>query len=162
MPPGPYTWDPKLGGIIFPKWRQKVSTKWSGSSAGEVSVLTGRVWDTNASELLVQPLMYGKFMEYGHNGEVLNVRHVSLDIPWYVHDVYVDRILLCLSHRTAARSSFLGVSQGSGTLTHTPGRPDWAQACSLAGNMGCMRGNLSADVGMCGAAGNCVIAPVQA
>lgn len=81
VPPGPYTWDPKLGGIIFPKWRQKVSTKWSGSSAGEVSVLTGRVWDLNASELLVQPLMYGKFMEYGHNGEILDVRHVSLDIP---------------------------------------------------------------------------------
>ena len=96
MPPGPYTWDPELGGIIFPKWRQKLSTKWSGSSAGEVSVLTGRVWDLNASELLVQPLMYGKFMEYGHNGEVLDVRHVSLNIPWYIHDVLVDRILLCL------------------------------------------------------------------
>ena len=30
--------------------------------------------------------------------------------------------------------------EGSGTLFNTPGRPDWAQACSLAGNMGCMRG----------------------
>ena len=81
MPKQNSTWDPKLGGAIFPKRRQKVSTKWSGSSAGEVSVLTGRLWDLNASELLVQPLMYGKFMEYGHNGEVFDVRHVSLDIP---------------------------------------------------------------------------------
>ena len=107
VPAGPYTWDPKLGGIIFPKWRQKVSTKWSGSSAGEVSVLTGRVWDTNASELLVQPLMYGKFMEYGHNGEVLDVRHVSLHLGTFMM-VLVDMMLLCLHSPHCCPQQLLG------------------------------------------------------
>lgn len=68
VPKEPKAWDTKLGGSPFPEKRQTASKQWSGSSAGEISVLTGGLWDDTASELLVQPLMYGKFMEYGHNG----------------------------------------------------------------------------------------------
>ncbi len=73
VPTEPEEWDEKLGGSPFPATRLKASKQWSGSSAGEVSVLTGGLWDKSASELLAQPLMYGKFMEYGHNGAPLNI-----------------------------------------------------------------------------------------
>ncbi len=36
-------------------------------------MLTGGLWDRSISELLVQPVMYGKFMEYAHNGKFLAV-----------------------------------------------------------------------------------------
>lgn len=68
VPKEPAQWEAKLGGSPFPDKRQRVSTQWAGASSGEVSVLTGGLWDMKASELLVQPQMYGKFMEYGHNG----------------------------------------------------------------------------------------------
>ena len=77
VPKEPKQWDEKLGGSPFPQKRQKASKQWSGSSAGEISVLTGGLWDESALELLAQPLMYGKFMEHGHNGAVslLKTRH---------------------------------------------------------------------------------------
>lgn len=41
-------------------------------------MLTGGLWDHSISELLVQPLMYGKFMEYAHNGKFFTVVHTAL------------------------------------------------------------------------------------
>lgn len=41
-------------------------------------MLTGGLWDHSISELLVQPLMYGKFMEYAHNGKFLTIVHTTL------------------------------------------------------------------------------------
>lgn len=41
----------------------------------------GTPWNATATELLVQPNMYGRFMEYGHNG----ARSVNLPRPSAVH-----------------------------------------------------------------------------
>ena len=72
--------DKALRGSLFPERRQKISTQWSGVSSGEISVLTGGLWDHSVSELLVQPLMYGKFMEYAQNGKFLTVAHTALHV----------------------------------------------------------------------------------
>lgn len=68
VPREPKERDGKLGKELFPETRGMPSTQWSGASSGEIQVLTGGLWDDKSTELLVQPLMYGKFMEYGHNG----------------------------------------------------------------------------------------------
>ena len=146
VPKQPTTWDPKLGGNIFPERRRIVSTKWSGSSAGEVSVLTGRHWNLSATELLVQPLMYGKFMEYGHNGELqMHCFHAC-------------------THCNPACNSFSGASEGPAfRLMRHKSHPRHKHA----GESGVkdalhVRETLEAKVWMCGAAGNDGIGLVQA
>ena len=73
-----------------------------------------------------------------------------------------DRMLRYLHSPHCCLQQLLGNVWRLRILILTPGRPEWAQACSPVGKMGCMRGNIAADVWMCGAAGNCVIALVQA
>ena len=82
VPREPRERDDKLGKELFPETRGMPSTQWSGASSGEIQVLTGRLWDDKSTELLVQPLMYGKFMEYGHNGALTS----SIPIPFPCSD----------------------------------------------------------------------------
>ncbi len=51
---------------------------WSISACDQqwIVLLTGGAWDGKMAEVLIQPLMYGKFMEYGHNGELSPPQHV--------------------------------------------------------------------------------------
>lgn len=60
---------PELGGSVLPdsrgpmseEWRQLLEKESPGASAPTA-------WNGSVTEQLVQPYMYGRFMEYGHNG----------------------------------------------------------------------------------------------
>lgn len=81
VPKEPRERDGDLGKELFPETRGMPSTQWSGASSGEIQVLTGGLWDDKSTELLVQPLMYGKFMEYGHNGALPSSVPISFPAP---------------------------------------------------------------------------------
>lgn len=64
VPEEPAEWPEALGGRVIPAAAGQLVREWRDLLEAE----EGLPWNGTAAELLLQPLMYGRYMEYGHNG----------------------------------------------------------------------------------------------
>jgi hypothetical protein len=67
VPEEPAEAPPELGGAILPGEPGRLAREWRKLLAAEGKL--GGSWNSSAMEVLVQPNMYGQYVEYGHNGE---------------------------------------------------------------------------------------------
>ncbi|CAL8471215.1 g10757 [Coccomyxa elongata] len=64
VPEEPSDWPEALGGRVGPAKPGRLAREWAALLRSEETA----PWNASRSELLLQPYMYGRYMEYGHNG----------------------------------------------------------------------------------------------